>query len=34
MTAKHFSNGMGNGRADLRGQNQGPRSLGGLQFWN
>ncbi|GMH43274.1 hypothetical protein BSKO_11196 [Bryopsis sp. KO-2023] len=26
--------GPGNGLADLRGQHQGPRSHGGLQFWN
>jgi nitric oxide synthase-interacting protein len=34
MTQKHFTLGPGNGRADLRGQHQGPRSVGGLQFWN
>lgn len=33
-TKKHFHLGLGNGMADLRGQNQGPRSLGGLQFYN
>ena len=26
--------GGGSGRQDLRGQHQGPRSMGGLQFWN
>jgi nitric oxide synthase-interacting protein len=31
---KHFSLGPGNGRADLRGQHQGPRSHFGLAFTN
>ena len=31
---KHFSLGPGSGLTDLRGQTQGPRSHGGLHFWN
>eukprot|EP00775_Hariotina_reticulata_P008739 gene8739-8919_t len=31
---KHFHLGPGSGRADLRGQHQGPRSHFGLQFYN
>lgn len=31
---KHFALGPGSGLTDLRGQSQGPRSHGGLQFWN
>lgn len=31
---KHYMLGPGSGKADLRGQHQGPRSLGGLQFYN
>ncbi|CAD7701384.1 unnamed protein product [Ostreobium quekettii] len=31
---RHCPLGPGNGLADLRGQHQGPRSHGGLQFWN
>jgi nitric oxide synthase-interacting protein len=31
---KHFALGPGSGRADLRGQHQGPRSQFGLQFYN
>jgi nitric oxide synthase-interacting protein len=30
----HHALGPGSGKADLRGQHQGPRSLGGLQFYN
>lgn len=33
--AKHyFALGPGSGMTDLRGQSHGPKSLGGLQFWN
>lgn len=31
---RHFPLGPGSGLTDLRGQNQGPRSHGGLRFWN
>ena len=31
---KTWALGPGSGLADLRGQHTGPRSLGGLQFWN
>ena len=31
---KHFTLGPGNGLRDLRGQHQGPRSMGGLVIWN
>mmetsp|Transcript_38068 Transcript_38068/g.84778 ORF Transcript_38068/g.84778 Transcript_38068/m.84778 type:complete len:321 (-) Transcript_38068:542-1504(-) len=34
QTQKHFALGPGSGRQDLRGQHQGPRSLGGLNFMN
>lgn len=34
QTQKHFVLGPGNGLRDLRGQHQGPRSLGGLVFYN
>lgn len=31
---RHFPLGPGSGLTDMRGQSQGPRSHGGLQFWN
>lgn len=34
QTSKHFQLGPGSGRADLRGQHQGPRSAFGLRFQN
>lgn len=34
QATKHWLLGPGSGRADLRGQHQGPRSAGGLVFMN
>ncbi len=34
QTQKHYALGPGSGKADLRGQHQGPRSMGGLVFNN
>jgi nitric oxide synthase-interacting protein len=34
QSAKHYHLGPGSGRADLRGQHQGPRSSFGLVFMN
>jgi nitric oxide synthase-interacting protein len=34
QATKHFALGPGSGKTDLRGQHQGPRSMGGLVFMN